>query len=61
MGLAAWGVNEWLESHTILFPRLMNFLSPVIIGGGIYYLLARWMKMSGLSWVLGKGRRENAG
>jgi putative peptidoglycan lipid II flippase len=61
MGIAAWGLGQWLSTHPALFPRLTDFLVPVLAGGLIYYLMARWMRMSGLAWVLGKGRRENAG
>jgi putative peptidoglycan lipid II flippase len=58
MGLAAWFVAWSLVQHPIIWPRLTNFLCPVLIGGAIYYLLARWMKMNGLEWILGRRRRE---
>ncbi len=58
MGLMAWGISGNLEEHPIFLPRLTNFLCPVLAGGLVYYLLARWMKMKGLDWVMGKRRIE---
>ena len=54
MGLSAWGIREWLALNPMIWPRLTNFLCPVLAGGLVYYLLARWMKMNGLIWVLGE-------
>ena len=58
MGLAAWFVGWSLAQHPIIWPRLTNFLCPVLIGGAVYYGLSRWMKMNGLEWILGRRRRE---
>jgi putative peptidoglycan lipid II flippase len=58
MGLIAFGVNLYLENSPCIWPRVTNFLFPVLAGGFVYYLLARWMKMSGLVWVLGRRNRE---
>lgn len=54
MGVAAWALREWLVQHPVFWPRLTNFLGPVLVGGGLYYALARWMKLNGLEWVLGR-------
>jgi len=58
MGLMALAISGYLNVHPIFLPRLTNFLCPVLAGGLIYYLLARWMKMKGLEWVMGRRRVE---
>ncbi len=54
MGIVAWMIRELLIQNPLYWPRVTNFLFPVLAGGVVYYLLARWMKMSGLVWVTGR-------
>ncbi len=57
MGLVSWGTLRGIESFDVPFARLFDFLVPVIMGGMVYFWLAKFMGLEGLDWVLRKGKK----
>jgi len=56
MGSTTWGVLFILQQLSLPGARLWNFGVPVLAGVGVYFLLARWLGLTGLNWVLGRGK-----
>lgn len=56
MGLSSWAALQGVESLQLPLARLFNFLIPVSVGALIYFGLAKALRMTGLNWVLGRGK-----
>ena len=56
MGLVTWGTLQCVQSLSLAGARLFNFLIPVLVGAGVYFWLAKLLGLSGLDWVLRKGK-----
>lgn len=59
MGLASWAALKGLQTHPLPLARLLNFLLPVAIGALVYLGAAKAIKLTGLHWILGRGKRAD--
>lgn len=53
MALASWASLKWMESLHLPGNRLWNFVIPVALGAGAYFLMARLLRMDGWAWIRG--------
>lgn len=54
MGATAWGTLHLTQTLPVPGHRLLDFLLPVTAGGVVYFALAKFFRLTGLSWILGR-------
>jgi putative peptidoglycan lipid II flippase len=62
MATVSWSALHLVVSLAVPGHRFLDFLLPVTVGGSVYLLLAKLLRMDGLTWILGhrKGKEPNA-
>ena len=56
MGWVTWGALQGAQSLSLPGARLLDFFIPVAAGAGVYFWMAKLLGLSGLEWVLKKGK-----
>ncbi len=60
MGLVTWVTLQEITKIHLPGSRLFDFLIPVMLGGIVYFGLAKTLRLNGLEWVLGRAKGKVA-
>ncbi len=59
MGTASWATLHFVQTSDLPWHRLLDFLLPVIVGGAVYFILAKLIRIEGLTWIMGHRKKED--